>query len=73
MPIDVVKQCHLPDPIVHVPSVLEANFELADDRSLPYDVLDSVRLHHSIDITGFNVSMTHLGNIYRSYVLMRGK
>eukprot|EP00974_Lingulodinium_polyedra_P032628 3140055-Lingulodinium_polyedra.AAC.1 len=64
MPIDVVKQCHLPDPIVLVPSVLEANFELADDRALPYDVLDSVRIHHPIDLAGFNVSMTRLGNMY---------
>lgn len=69
---DVVRKCCLPDPTVKVQSVLEANFELTADQTLPYDVLDAMRTRHSIDLTGFNLSMTRHGNLYRSYVLMRG-
>ena len=69
-----LRQCCLPDPILNVssPSILEANFELKDDQTLPYDVLDAVRTQHGIDLTGLNMSMTRRGNCYRSYVLMRG-
>ena len=65
-------KCRLPDPIVPVQSVLEANFDLTESQTLPYDVFDALRARHSIDLTGFNLSMTRHGNIYRSYVLMRG-
>ena len=65
-------KCRIPDPIVNVQSVLEANFDLTEDQTLPYDVLDAMRTRHSIDMTGFNLSMTRRGNMYRSYVLMRG-
>ena len=62
-----------PPPLnVSSPSILEANFELKDDQTLPYDVLDAVRTQHGIDLTGLNMSMTRRGNCYRSYVLMRG-
>ena len=64
--------CRLPDPIVHIRSVLEANFDFTEHQTLPYDVLDALRNKRSIDLTGFNWSMTRNGNIYRSYVLMRG-
>ena len=72
MPAEALTKCRLPDPIVYAQSVLEANFELTDNQTLPYDVLDAMRTRHSIDLTGFNLSMTRHGNIYRSYVLMRG-
>ena len=67
-----LKTCRLPDPIVHIQSVLEANFDLTEQQTLPYHVFDTLRNRHSIDLTGFNVSMTRHGNLYRSYVLMRG-
>ena len=68
---ETIKNCRLPSPIVHARAVLECNFDLQDD-CLPYDVFDALRTRHSIDLTGFNTSMTRRGNLYRSYVLMRG-
>ena len=67
-----LKTCCLPDPIVRIQSVLEANFDLTEQQTLPYHVFDTLRNRHSIDLTGFNASMTRHGNLYRSYVLMRG-
>ena len=67
-----LKTCRLPDPIVHIQSVLEANFDLTEQQTLPYHVFDTLRNRHSIDLTGFSASMTRHGNLYRSYVLMRG-
>ena len=67
-----LKKCDLPNPIVHIQSVLEANFDLTEQQTLPYHVFDALRNRHSIDLTGFNASMTRHGNLYRSYVLMRG-
>ena len=72
MSIEAANKCQLPAPIIGLQSVLECNFELREDLTLPYDVLDALRTRHSIDLTGFNLSMTRRGNIYRSYVLMRG-
>ena len=67
-----LKTRRLPDPIVRIQSVLEANFDLTEQQTLPYHVFDTLRNRHSIDLTGFNASMTRHGNLYRSYVLMRG-
>eukprot|EP00974_Lingulodinium_polyedra_P059189 5700693-Lingulodinium_polyedra.AAC.1 len=61
-----------PEPTVGIQSVLEANFDLKEAQSLPYDVLDATRAQHAIDLTGLNLSTTKRGNLYRSYVLMRG-
>ena len=73
MSVEDLTKCRLPDPILFSQSVLEANFDLTEDnQSLPYDVFDALRTRHSIDLTGFNMSMTRHGNIYRSYVLLRG-
>lgn len=68
---DLTKR-RLPDPILQVQSILEANFDFTEKRTVPYDVLDALRTRHSIDLTGFNLSMTRHGNACRSYVLMRG-
>ena len=65
-------KCRLPDPIMHIRSVLEANFDLTEHQTLPYDMFDALRNRHSIDLTGFNASMMIDGNMYRSYVMMRG-
>ena len=67
-----LETCRLPEPIVHIQSVLEANFDLTEHQTLPYQVFDTLRNRHSIDLTGFSASMTRHGNLYRSYVLMRG-
>ena len=72
MAAEDLTKCRLPDPILHSQSVLEANVDFTPNQTLPYDVLDALRNKHSIDLTGFNWSMTRNGNIYRSYVLMRG-
>ena len=68
----VLNNCRLPDRIVPIQSILEANFDLTEDHTLPYDVIDTLRSRHSIDLSGFNTSMTRYCNLYRSYALMRG-
>ena len=70
--LEDLTKCRLPDPILQAESILEANFDFTEAHTLPYDVFDALRTRHSIDLTGFNLSMTRHGNIYRSYVLMRG-
>ena len=67
-----LKTCCLPDPFVQIQSVLASNFDLTEEQCLPYHVFDTLRNRHSIDLTGFSASMTRHGNLYRSYVLMRG-
>jgi len=72
MSVEDLTKCRLPDPILQIECVLEANFDLTENQTLPYDVFDALRTRHSIDLTGFNLSMTRHGNLYRTYVLMRG-
>ena len=67
-----LRQRRVPDPIVHVQFFLEAYFEGTVDQPLPYDAINALRAQHSMDLTGFNLSMMRRGNAYRSYVLMRG-
>lgn len=69
---EALRESRVPDPIVKVQSVLEAKFDLTADQVLPYDVFETMRTRHSICLTGFSLSMTRRGNMYRSYVLMRG-
>ena len=69
---EATRRCRLPCPLVQVRSILECNYEFTDEGGLPYDVFDALRARHGIDLTGFNISMTQRGNMYRSYVLMRG-
>ena len=70
--LTVLKTCRLPGVLVNVAPVLENNFELTGESALPYDIFDALRTRHGIDLSGFNASMTRRGNMYRSYVLMRG-
>ena len=72
MSVETLKRCRLPDAIVNVQAVLESNFDLTAESALPYDLFDALRMRHSIDLSGFNTSMTRRSNTYRSYVLMRG-
>ena len=71
--IQTINKCRLPQPVVALSQVLECNFELTDEGTLPYDVFDALRIQHGIDVTGFASSMTHKGNPYRSYVLLGGR
>ena len=59
--------------MVALSQILECNFDLNDAGALPYDVFDALRTLHGIDITGFSTSMTHKGNVYRSYALLGGR
>ena len=72
----IVQQSCLPEAMVNESNqsvkILEANFMLTEEQSLPYAVIDALRTRHAIDLTGFSLSMTRRGNKYRSYVLMRG-
>ena len=63
----------MPSPVVHLADILECNFDLSSDETLPYDVFDALRSHHGIDVTGLSVSSTHWGNVYRSYALLGGR
>ena len=65
--------CSMPSPVVHLADILECNFDLSSDETLPYDVFDALRSHHGIDVTGLSVSSTHRGNLYRSYALLGGR
>ncbi len=71
--VESLRKASLPDPLVNVDDLLEWNFEWGADRTLPYETLDVLREQHGIDITGLNMSLTHKGNLYRSYALMRGR
>ena len=59
-----------PPPVVHLSDILECNFDLSSDATLPYDVFDALRSHHGIDVTGLSVSSAHRGNLCRSYALL---
>ena len=72
MTVPQLKKCRLPQPVVALSQILECNFDLSEEGTLPYDVFDALRTRHGIDLSGFNSSFTQRGNKYRSYVLMRG-
>ena len=67
-----LQKCVLPAPLISLTSVLECNFELTENNELPYSVFDALRAQYNIDMTGLNMSSTRRGNMYRSYVLMKG-
>lgn len=64
-------EASLPSPLVSVDDILDWNFEWGPDHTIPYETFDALR-KHDIDVTGLNFSLTHRGNLYRSYALMRG-
>ena len=70
--VEAMQRCRLPGHFVDALSILEANFELDDEGTLPYEVFDCLRTWHRLDLTGFTTSMTQRGNLYRNYVLMKG-
>ena len=67
------RACNLPSPVVNLADILECNFALSSDGTLPYDVFDALRRQHGIDVTGLSMSSTHRGNLYRSYALLGGR
>ena len=68
-----LRKCRLPQPVVALSQILECNFDLCDAGTLPYDVFDALRTQHDIDVTGFNASLTHRGNLYSNYALLGGR
>lgn len=70
--VAALRDSSLPSPLVQTEAILEWNFEWGPDHTLPYEVLDSIRIQHGIDMTGLNMSLTRRGNAYRSYALLRG-
>ena len=52
---------------------IECNFDLGNEGTLPYDVVDALRQQHGIYVTGLSTSRTHKGNLYRSYALLGGR
>jgi hypothetical protein len=72
-PARFLRDTSLPDPVVHISDVLEANFELTKESTIPYHIYDALRLKHGIDVTGLAMSLTRGGNLYRSYALLRGR
>ena len=67
------RERNLPSPVVNLADILECNFALSSDGTLPYDVFDALRRQHGIDVTGLSMSSTHRGNLYRSYALLGGR
>ena len=62
----------LPPVVVPIAKVMGPAFELDGSGRIPYKILDRMRLEYGIDSTALSVSMTPDGNLYRSYVLLRG-
>ena len=73
MTLPQLRRCNLPQPVVALSQILECNFDLSEEGTLPYDVFDALRTQHDIDVTGFSSSMTHKGNLYRNYALLGGR
>ena len=71
--VSQLRTCNLPQPMVDLPQILECNFDLSNEGTLPYDVFDALRRQHGIDVTGLDTSRTHKGNLYRSYALLGGR
>ena len=67
-----LRNSHVPDPIVDVDDISECSFNLDSESSIPYETFDALRLHRGVDVTGLATIMAHNGNLYRSYVLLKG-
>lgn len=71
MQVSELAAAQLPPPIVPLSDILEFNIQMEGaGGKLPYSLLDKLRTQHGIDVTGLATSLTHAGNLYRSYVLM---
>ena len=72
-PIELAANSHLPDPLLCRSQVIDWNFELTEDNSLPYDVFETMRYDANIDLTALTWSSTRRGTLYRQYALTRGR
>ena len=68
IPLAELTGTEMPPPLVRTSDVLQINVMLEDGK-IPYKALDTLRQDNGIDVTSLTHSMTHGGNIYRSYVL----
>ena len=59
---------NFPDIVVRKNNILEV-FTCHGPGSIPYTVLDKLRVEHGIDVTSISLSQTHLGGLYRAHVL----
>ena len=71
--IDVERALYvkLPQILIRREQALLINVELDNDKRLPYSVFDELSSKHGLDCTAMSRSHTHLGGLYRTYVLMR--
>ena len=62
----------LPDVIVPQDTVLVGAVELEEDKYIPFACFDRLRADYAIDVSGFSLSRTPRGNMYRTHLLMAG-
>ena len=60
-----------PGATIQPQQVLEHNFDLEQDGSLPFSVFDELMDKHNIDVSGLTMSNTARGNQFRTHRLMR--
>jgi len=68
MTISDARLVNFPDIVVRKNNILEV-FTCHGPGSIPYTVLDKLRVEHGIDVTSISLSQTHLGGLYRAHVL----
>ena len=69
--LDRLRDVVLPPAILDPQDILETATELNSDGTIPYQVLDTLRLQHGLDMTALGVSSTSRGNAYRQCCLLR--
>ena len=62
----------LPDVIVPQANVLVGAVELEEDKYIPFACFDRLRANYAIDVSGFSLSRTPRGNMYKTHLLMAG-
>ena len=62
----------LPDIVIPAQSVLIGNVELEEHDFIPFSCFDRLRQDHDIHVSGFALSRTARGNVYRAHLLMSG-
>lgn len=65
-----LSELQLPSPIIEPSQVLMWAFELEEGGVIPFSVFDELFSKHKVDCTGFSISMTARGNLYRAHRLM---
>ncbi len=70
LPLAELAELQLPSPIIEPSQVLMWAFELEEGGVIPFSVFDELFSKHKVDCTGFSISMTARGNLYRAHRLM---